>query len=322
MATTRRSGRGNGGSSETSTPATPSVPNPITPPVATASYATASFTPEHYDPAAARDAAARWHHTLAGLHAEQLQPVRVDVNAAALALLNVHGFATQVTELHARFAALATAGEFNLQNLSALRDLAFLLIDAHREAEATGAFKTDAKVPADLASAARDVEKRMQALCEYKFGTDVEIVPRLDALRPGSGPRDTALDLLGYADIYDLRPNEVVSDTTNYRATDQADARRLAGEILSCLASAMSPKARAAYVQLQRVWAATLPVYAEVQSAGLYLLRSDPSRGQRFPSLYAAGHSGRPRRKAGGASTGAEGGAAAIAASTPAAPNK
>jgi hypothetical protein len=248
MATTKRSGRGDGGSNHNATPHVPIVPYPVVPAAATASYASDTFKPEPFDPSKAREAAARWAPTLEAIAADKLLVPRVDVNAAALALLNVHAFSTQVPALHARFVALSTAGEFTLANLDALRDLGFQLIDAQREAELAGAFKTNAKVPAETLREAREVEKRMQSLCEYMFAADRDLARRLATLRPGSDPRDTALDLIGYADIYDLRPREVASDTTNYRATDLAEARRLAGEILSYLATAMSPKARAAYV--------------------------------------------------------------------------
>jgi len=121
----------------------------------------------------------------------------------------------------------------------------------------------------------------------------------LEKPRPGNGHQDLALDLLGYADIYTARPKEVAADTTNYRATDIGDARRVAGEILSHLAAAQSPKARDAYDLLQRAWTWLLRVYAEVQEVGRCLLRYDPRRDERFPSLFAAAKAGRPRKKKG-----------------------
>lgn len=111
-----------------------------------------------------------------------------------------------------------------------------------------------------------------------------------------------AADLLGYAQIYEQHKKEVASDTTSYRATDLADSRRLAGEILSHLSASMSPRAREAYDLLRRSWTHLLQVYSEVSEAGRWLLRHDPSRAQRFPSLFAAGRPGcgRPAKKAKG----------------------
>jgi hypothetical protein len=119
----------------------------------------------------------------------------------------------------------------------------------------------------------------------------------LRMLSPGTGHRDLATDLLGYAEIDEARPAEAASDTTNYRATDVADARRIAGEILAHLSAAMSPKARDAYDLLQRAWTLLLQIYFEVQKVGLCLLRHDPRQDEWFPSLFAAGRSGRPRKK-------------------------
>jgi hypothetical protein len=49
-------------------------------------------------------------------------------------------------------------------------------------------------------------------------------------------------------------------------------------------------------------------MYVEVQENGLCLLRYDPQRDQRFPSVFAAGRPGagkRPSKKDGGATAGA-----------------
>jgi hypothetical protein len=141
----------------------------------------------------------------------------------------------------------------------------------------------------------------MQELCEYKFKRDTKIAPLLALLRPGSGYRDLAGDLLGYAGIYLMMPKEVASDETNYRSTDVADAHRIAGEILAHVAASMTPKAREAYELMQRAWTLLVQTYFEVQEVGKTLLRRDPKRDDWFPSLYAAGKSGRPRKKKGDA---------------------
>ena len=94
-----------------------------------------------------------------------------------------------------------------------------------------------------------------------------------------------------------MRPLQVASDETNYRSTDVADARRIAGEIMAHLAATMTPKA--AYELMQRAWTLLVQTYFEVQEVGTCLLRRDPKRDEWFPSLYAAGRSGRPRKKKG-----------------------
>lgn len=58
----------------------------------------------------------------------------------------------------------------------------------------------------------------------------------------------------------------------------------------------MSPKARDAWDQLRRAWTMLLRIYFEVREIGLFLLRYDPDRGQRFPTLFTAGGLGRARK--------------------------
>ena len=138
----------------------------------------------------------------------------------------------------------------------------------------------------------------MQAVCEYLLSDDSEILPELDRLRPGSGNRDIVNDLLGYARIYELRPDAVKADPKNYRPGDLAKARELAGKIIQALSASMTPKARLAYDRYVRAWTRLSRSYDEVRHTGFWLFRKDARREQRFPSLFAAGRPGvgRPRK--------------------------
>ena len=276
------------------------LPTALAPPIvlsAAASYAGFTPKPPAYDPAAAAAFLAAFRPRLDAIAAADLLVPRLDIRAAALAALGVYAFVAQAPGVLARFQKQATIGEFDIASVEGLKAASFLVFLTHAQAEAAGAFATDAKVPARLMQEAIEVEARMQELCEYKFKRDPKIAPLLALLRPGSGYRDIAGDLLGYADIYVKKPKEVASETTNYLATDVADARRIAGDILAHLSAAMSPKAREAYELMQRVWTLLVQIYFEVQEVGTCLLRRDPKRDEWFPSLYAAGKTGRPRKK-------------------------
>ncbi|WP_437669259.1 hypothetical protein [Sorangium sp. So ce131] len=179
------------------------------------------------------------------------------------------------------------------------------MIHTYRQADAAGAFRTETKVPAGVDRQAAEVEARMQKVCEHYFDDDPELGPVVRRLSPGTGHLDRANDLLGYAEIYEAQADVMSKDPKHYRATDVADARRLAGEIMSALALVMTPRARASYELLQRAWTLLVALYFEVQTVGLCLLRYDPQRNERFPSLYAAGRAGRPRRRKDGGATGA-----------------
>jgi hypothetical protein len=264
---------------------------------AAAAVAGVEIKPPGYDAAAAKAALEAQGPRLAAFPPDQIVAPRVDVRASALAAIRVYAFVTQVAPMRAHFEALAEAGQFMITNIELLKDAAFIVMYTHAQAEAAGAFKTEAKVPADLIRQASGIEKRMQELCEYKFRRNAEIAPLLSLLSPGVGHRDLALDLIGYADIYEMQPDEVASDTTNYRPSDAGDARRIAGEILAHLSAGLPLKAREAYDLLQRAWTLLIKVYFEVQSIGALYLRYDPMRNERFPSLFTAGRAARSKKK-------------------------
>jgi hypothetical protein len=277
-----------------------SKPAALAPPIvlsAATSYAGIALKPPSYDPGVAAALLPIFRARLDAIPAADVLVPRLDVRAAALAALGVYAFVTQVPALHARFEQQHSLGEFDLASIEGLKAASFLVYLTHAQAEAEGAFATDIKVPVDLIHEGMELEARMQELCEYKFKRDTKIAPLLALLRPGTSHRDLAGDLLGYADIYATRKDDVASDTTNYRETDVADARRIAGDILAHLAAAMSPKAKAAYELMQRAWMLLIQTYFEVQEVGTCLMRRDPKRDDWFPSLYAAGRSGRPRKK-------------------------
>lgn len=256
--------------------------------------------PSPYDPVAADAALEQLMPRLRAILPDHVAIPKTDVGSAALGALGVHALLTQVPALKARMEKLHDVGEFDMTTLSDLHSSAITVLCAVSRARAAGAFETDAKVPLRLVAEATEVEGRMQELLEYKFRRDPKIAPLLALLRPGTGHRDTAEDLMGYADLYEQEHAVVSKDTTNYRPTDLADARRLAGEILSYLAASMSPKAREAYDLLCRAWTLLLQVYFEVREVAACLLRYDPRRDEKLPSLHSAGRAGRPRKKASG----------------------
>ncbi len=149
--------------------------------------------------------------------------------------------------------------------------------------------RTEARLPVALVTEALEVEARMQALCEYQLADDPAIKPELDRLRPGTGHRDLANDLLGYARIYELRADVVKADPKHYRADDAARARELAGVMIQKLSTAMTPRARQAFDRYVRVWTLLCLRYEEVRAAALWLWRKSSRIQERFPSLFAVG---------------------------------
>ncbi|WP_437621202.1 hypothetical protein [Sorangium sp. So ce1151] len=279
----------------------------------------AGFTaePQGYDPEVAEDLVAIYRPRLTAITPDRLEVPRVDIESISRALLTVHAL-TQAPPLLALYKGAAAQGEFQLDNLEHLKALALILLHAYRQADAAGAFTSGAKLSAVLDKESAEVESRLQKVCEHFFGDDPELGPVLRRLSAGTGYLDRAYDLLGYADIYQAKHDVVSKDPVHYRATDLADARRIASQILAVLGAALSPKAREAYDLLQRAWTLAKPLYVEVQELGLRFLRYDPQRDARFPSLYVVGRAGQGRKRTkketaapagGGTTPGAAGGA-------------
>jgi hypothetical protein len=268
------------------------------PAAANIAAALVTFTAQraNYDPQVAADLVIALHPRLSTISPKLLDFPRVDVEAVARAMLDVCSL-THFPPVLALYKAEAAQGQLKLANLDDLRDLALVLLHAFRLADVAGAFRTT-KVSADLDAQSAEVEARIQKQCEHFFMNDATLGPLLIQLRAGTGFLDRAYDLFGYADIYEQKHATVSLDPVFYRATDLADARRLGAQILSEIDASMNQAAREAFDLLKRAWTLLKAVYFEVQQAGLWLLRYDPQREERFPSLYAVGRKGQGRKKA------------------------
>lgn len=253
-----------------------------------------SYAPPAYHRAAGKEALVAITPRLQHIEENQLASVRVDVQLATYTALGVVGFVCSPS-VRSRFEALPTS-EFDMENLDGLQPACFAMLYAFAEARAADALEDGARLPPPLAAEAQELEARMQTVCEYQLADDAEIKPELDRLRPGSGYRDLANDLMGYARIYELRSDAVKGDQKNYRDEDAARAEELAGIIMQTFA-AMTARSRAAYDVYVRVWTLLTMHYDEVRSTGLWLFRKDPLAEQRFPSLYTAGRPNATRSK-------------------------
>lgn len=252
--------------------------------------------PRHYDPSLGKAALENFSARMMALEPHEIRSSRIDVEAAALASLATYARAT-APSLRTRFQKQHEAGEFNLTHLDDLEDLAFAVLFAHGEASVFRSAETGAKLPAALVERAIEIEERMQALCEYHFRDDPEIAAELDRLRPASGHRDLASDLIGYARIYELRPEAVALDRKHYRETDVDDARSIAGSIFHLLSDNSTSKARTAQDTLLRAWTLLERSYEEVRAVGLHLLRHNQDKHRFFPSLFVAAKNLRASKK-------------------------
>jgi len=248
--------------------------------------------PPVYEPKTAEDLLTAYLPRFKAIVADRLELPRFDVDTVGRVLLGVYAF-TQSPHVLPIYQGAAGADHFDLANLAHLRDGTLVLLHTFRKAEAAGALKSNAKVPAELDAESLDVEKRMQSVCEGFFPDD----PIVQQLRPGIGYVDRAYDLFGYADVYEQKAATVAGHVL-FRPTDKNLARTLAGRLLTEVSKTMNPDQKQAVDLLYRAWTFLKPVYFEVQEVGLAGLRYDPQREERFPSVYVVGRKGRGRRKA------------------------
>lgn len=268
-------------------------------PVASPPVTASDHDPFVYTPQEGKKALAAIAPSFAAIPVQEVDVIRIDVEAAAYAALGVARF-VQSDGVYEQLAELPKRS-FDIRDVDNLRALCLATLFAHTEAQAVGALETEAKIPPSVVAEAMEVEKRMQTVCEYLLGDDPEIGPELDRLRPGSGHRDLLGDLKGYIRIYELRAPVVKTDPKNYRPGDLRRAQELVAVLGQALSEGMTPRAREAYDACARCWTLLLRSYGEVREAGLWLFRKDPLRAQRFPSLFAASrpNGGRPRKPRG-----------------------
>ena len=237
------------------------------------------------------------------MSAELLVMVNADVGQAAVAALGVAARANEA-DLLTRFKKLPT-DEFDASLVEQLATIAWACWHAFTEHQKVRALATDAKLPADLVQNAMTIESRMQACCEYYLNDDPVIGPYLAMLRAGTGHRDLAADLLGYAEVYRDHYDIVSVDKKYFRVTDADDAVKTAEAMLGLLGAKLGPETRISADDLARAWTLLFDTYDEVATTGRWLLRKDSQADKVFPSLHSMArvrHGGRGRKKAAAAS--------------------
>ncbi len=231
---------------------------------------------------------------LATLADDELQPLNVDMTAAAIGAIGVADRAREPWLL-ARFQGLPP-GEFDATQVDRLSELGWAALHTVTLSSQVNG-RGRAKLPADLVERAVTLEARMQTCCEYHLGDHPEAGIELDRLRPGVSYTDVAGDLLGYAALYYAYQDILSGDTKHYLATDPDDAVSTAEQMYTLLGESATIQAEVSAVDAQRVWTLLLRIYEDVAGTGRWLLRSEPRRAERlFPSLFRLSRTGRRTR--------------------------
>lgn len=251
--------------------------------------------PDSVDEQTGAAALRRLRPRLTALSATELTPLALNLRAAALAALGVYGL-IEASGLRGRLEALGRIGEFDLEQLQLLPELARATFYCRRKVEQASALRSAAMVPAALASRGQELRRRMLKLLDFYFEDDPQVSPKLDFIRRGTGYQDLAEDLLGLAEQYREHKTKLRGATDYYKASDEKDAARIAAELLSWLSgdaagSSASPELTELTDLGARASLLLVRAYDEVAAAAAYLSRNDPALAARFQSLYTLSRS-------------------------------
>ncbi len=192
-----------------------------------------------------------------------------------------------------RLAKLVSIEEAPGDLIERAENFGWACIHARRHQLETTAAASAAKVPEALAKESQGLRDRMFKLCEYHFGDDPTLGPSVAYVREGTGYLDRANDLEALADLCEQHPDAIKADPRNYRATDVADARRVAAALYSALGDERDGSAY--WMQSQSgLWPLLLQTWAEVQQTGRFL--EPMGQGETlFPSQVSAARALAPK---------------------------
>jgi hypothetical protein len=231
---------------------------------------------------------------LAVLSDDELQPLNVDMTAAAVGAIGVADRAREPTLL-VRFYSLPP-GEFDPAQLDRLSELGWAAL--HTVTLCSQLQGRARKLPAELVERGVVLETRMQTCCEYLLGDHPVAGTEVARLRTGNGYLDMAGDLIGYATLYRTYLDIVSRDPKHYVATDADEAVSVAEQMYTLLGESATIQAEVSTVDAQRVWTLLYRTYEDVAATGRWLLRGEPRRAERlFPSLISLSRTGRRARQ-------------------------
>ena len=167
---------------------------------------------------------------------------------------------------------------FDPNTLSRLEATAALLRELAAAAEQEAARATSAKVAAATMEKASLVKGRLQRVLEYQL-TDEASVRELDGIRPGTGYKDLATDLVRLAALAENHPAEIAGDR-HFVATDPADARTLADAIVAALGTSLAGLDGESDDTRARVVTLLINDYAELLAALNFVGRHEPKAEQ------------------------------------------
>jgi hypothetical protein len=226
------------------------------------------------------------------LSADRLERPHVDLEPVAIGAIELARLVHEPM-LRARFRALPPS-EFDPEWLELLEPLGWALWHIHR-ANLAASSALSAVVPVELSEAAVELERKMQTCVEYHLSDHPDAGPKVAFLRVGTGYRDLAGDLMGYAELYRDYRDELCHDRKNYREGDADEAVKLATRLFEALALGQGGDQHRLMLR-DRTWTLLARCYDEIAATGRWLLRHDPNVSSFFPALRALGRAGALRK--------------------------
>ena len=266
-------------------PATPAAPPEVSPPAVEEAPVEGG---DALDPQAAEKAFKVVRDRLLAMSGDGLASVSTDRVKAAVKAAAIGRFVKR-KDVRAAFASLPK-DRFDMKHIDDLETLALATWHLAVALQSASAGKSEAKLPVSLVDGAMKIKTRMVALGEYNFGDDEADGKELASIKLGSGYEDLANDLIRLAKVYNKRREEVKRDPKNYVATDEADAGRLAHEIMRQLGEQRNLDQKTLVDLFGRAWTLLLSAYEEVAVPGAWLFRREGGASL-FPSLFTVGRS-------------------------------
>jgi hypothetical protein len=219
---------------------------------------------------------------LRALAASEIEPVRGDVQLAAVFALGVAHFLERPA-VHARFARLRGLGEV-AEAAASLDHVALAAWYARHRVSLESGARPPPLVPVALVDEAMELRGRLLRAAERWPDASAEEARALAQIRPARSCEDLAFDLLELARWCAAAAGEVLSPREPpFCAGDATRAQKLGAALLEHL-EAMPPAGATSFRAMQaRAWSLLLRTYEEVRRAGLFLFGAEGER--RFPPL-------------------------------------
>jgi hypothetical protein len=243
------------------------------------------------DQAKDRQAMEQVREKLMEIPEEKQIPIRVDVIAAAVVVLDVaHTIVGQVRE---RFLMLPKA-LFDPALLELLEPAARAAMYARREQQRDEVDLSNARVPLALVEEGAELKQRMFRVAEYHLADHPTAGKMLEVVRPGSGHQDTANDLMSLAQLYRDHRDVMAGDVAHFHLEDADEAEKIGDAIFRELGMTRDGKPRPKSDLAVRAWTHMFLAYEEVAAAGRWLFRKENGEAM-FPPLMSAVRAPRSR---------------------------